>query len=420
MREIRQIGEPELDEFVRITAEAYPGMKVTTAEDKQKLRERLAVVDADPVCDFFALFEGDEMQGIMRFYHFTMNLLSVKTLCGGVGGVAVDLRHKKKKIARDMILYFLRYYRKKGACLTALYPFRPDFYKQMGFGWGAKMSQYRFKPGGLRPNSLWATAENQAHVAFLTEEDKEAMQACYGRLLDRTNGLFEFPSYVWDGLFKDPAVKVVGYKKEGQLLGYLIFAFEPGQNMLHNHLDLRRLVYDTPEALHNLLAFLKNQADQVDRIIFSTQDETFHHLLHDPRNGNNHLIPPVYHESDVQGIGMMYRVVSVSRLFGVLHEHNFGGQTCRLKMTIRDSFLPENDGSYVVWLENGRSAPQPPHAAYDVEISLDVAEFSSLVTGAVGFKELTSYGLAQISDEQFIGVINRAFAAERPFCMTSF
>jgi predicted acetyltransferase len=48
-----------------------------------------------------------------------------------------------------MMLYFLRHYREQGAPLVALYPFRPDFYRQMGFGYGTKMDQHRVKPSAL-------------------------------------------------------------------------------------------------------------------------------------------------------------------------------------------------------------------------------------------------------------------------------
>ena len=85
----------------------------------------------------------------MRLFDFRMTLHETAVSIGGVGGVAVDLAHKKQKVARDMILFFLRHYREKGAALTTLHPFRPDFYRQMGFGHGTKMNQYRVKPASL-------------------------------------------------------------------------------------------------------------------------------------------------------------------------------------------------------------------------------------------------------------------------------
>jgi predicted acetyltransferase len=228
--------------------------------------------------------------------------------------------------------------------------------------------------------------------------------------------------HVLEDIFTNPALKVVGYWQDGRLLGYLLFTFQPtGQNnFLSNNIVVQEFVYETAEALQGLLAFLQAQADQVDRVIFNTQDENFHHLLPDPRNGSENLLSPVYHESNVQGVGIMYRVIDTPRLFTVLQKHNFGGQSCRLNLSIKDSFWPENEGSTVVHFVDGRTSLDTS-GVYDVAIELDVAEFSSMVVGAVGFKQLYDYGLAQISDYAYVDVAQRLFQAEqKPLCMTRF
>jgi hypothetical protein len=85
-----------------------------------------------------------------------------------------------------------------------------------------------------------------------------------------------------------------------------------------------------------------------------------------------------------------------------------------------DSFWPENEGSTVVHFANGR-ARLDSGEGYDVAITLDVAEFSSMVVGAVGFKQLYDYGLAHISDDAYIDVVQRLFQAEqKSLCMTRF
>jgi predicted acetyltransferase len=227
---------------------------------------------------------------------------------------------------------------------------------------------------------------------------------------------------VLEDMFTNPALKAVGYWQDGRILGYVLFTFQPtGQNnFLSNNIVVQEFIYETAGALQGLLAFLQVQADQVDRVIFNTQDENFHHFLPDPRNGNENLLSPVYHESNIQGVGIMYRVIDTRRLFAVLQNHNFGGQSCRLNLSIKDSFWPENEGSTVVHFADGR-ARLDSGGVYDVAIALDVAEFSSMVVGAVGFKQLYDYGLAQISDDAYIGVVQGLFQAEqKPLCMTKF
>jgi predicted acetyltransferase len=155
-------------------------------------------------------------------------------------------------------------------------------------------------------------------------------------------------------------------------------------------------------------------------IIFNTQDENFHFLPLDPRNGTGNLITPDSHETNVSGIGLMYRVIHVPILFKALKDHSFGGQTCRLKVTLRDSFLKENEGSTVIHFLDGKPEVRPCDE-YDVEIRMDVAEFSSLLMGVIPFMKLLAYRLAEISKPQYADIINRLFLAEaRPVCLTDF
>lgn len=415
MRIIREVEESELAEVARIIIEAFPGMKVDSQEARDRMIERMAKVMKEPIAHFFGVFEAGRMVGVMRCYDFTMKLHETRTLVGGLGGVAVDLRHKKEHVAADMVRFYLDFYRRKDAALTALYPFRPDFYHRMGYGYGVKMNRYSFSPTSL-------PAGGSGSVEYLTVENKGELAACYERFLERTNGLFVMPPHVLDAQFTDPAAHIVGYRQAGQLRGYLIFRFEPvpGENWLQNNLQLRALIYDDATALAALLGFLRKQADQVGRIIYETQDETFHYLLTDPRDGSDKLLAGLWHESNTQGLGIMYRVIDVPRLFDVLGTHDFGGVTARVRLNLTDSFLPENAGSYLLAVKEGRAEPVDGGAA-DVEINMDISDFSSMAVGAVDFARLYNYGRASLSDEAHLATINRMFHADaRPWCMTHF
>ncbi|MBP8948246.1 MAG: GNAT family N-acetyltransferase [Candidatus Promineofilum sp.] len=415
MRTIRQVEENELDEFLRITVEAFPGMKVSGPEERTRMLERLARVMKEPIVHFFGVYEAARLIGVMRFYDFTMRLHATDALVGGVGGVAVDLRHKKERVAADMIRFFLDHYRAKGAALTALYPFRPDFYHRMGFGFGVKLNRYSFPPNVL-------PARPKARVEFLSADDKTAVGDCYERFRARTNGLLRLPPHVLDSLFTDPAMRLVGVRDGGRVRGYLLFRFDPaaGDNWLANDLYVRTMVYDDAATLAALLGFLRTQADQVQRVIYETQDDTFHFLLPDPRDGTGNLLAGLWHETNTQGAGIMYRVIDTLRLFEVLREHDFGGATATLGLTLTDSFLPENAGRTVLRVKNGQATLLDGGAA-DVEIGLDVSNFSSLMVGAVDFARLYGYGLATISDAAAVPLVDRLFrAGQRPWCMTHF
>lgn len=415
MRTIRPINKSEIDDFITISANAYPGFPLFSEDSRQRVRERLLQTWHDSGISYFALFEDGAMRGIMRLYDFKMNFLSSRALVGGVGGLAVDLLHKKEKVAADMIRFFLRHYRQKGACLTTLYPFRPDFYRRMGYGYGTKRELYRVKPESL------PQGRGDGELVFLTVADKEALQACYERFLARKHGLIERFDFSWDQLLASTEIQIVGIKRQGRLHGYLMYKFEKGpqDHFLNNDIVVREMAYDSAADLLELLRFLHLQADQIDRVIFYTQDEFFYYLLHDPRNDSGNLIPMVYHETNTQGVGIMYRVIDVPRLLQVLQDHNFGNETCRLKINLADSFFPENAGSYTIHFQDGQSS-LADDAVYDVAMAIDVSEFSSLIMGAINFTALVELGLVSLSDSRYIDRLDRLFAAPKPICFTEF
>jgi predicted acetyltransferase len=328
--------------------------------------------------------------------------------------VGVDLLHKKEKVAKEMILFYLRHYRRRGYPLAALHPFRPDFYRRMGFGYGSKMNQYRIRPGDL------PSGKTKAHVRFLGKDDQKAAQACFQRVAGRTHGMFEKTDFEARMMFESPSIRVAGCVREGRVLGYVAFTFKPGKNVLTNPMEVMDWVYETPEVLAELLTFLHTQADQVHEIVFNTQDENFHFLPLDPRNGTGNLITSDSHETNVAGVGIMYRVLHVPRAFQALREHNFGGQTCKLKITLKDSFLRENEGSTIVHFQDGKPTVKP-RGEHEAEIRMEVAEFSSLLMGVVPFKSLLAYGLAGISKEKYADTVNRVFMTEaKPICRSDF
>lgn len=407
--------EAEWDRYTIIAMNAYPGIRVTDAAGRQRMKERGQKMHADPIISVMGLFEAEEMRGIMRLYDFAMKLHGTKMLVGGIGGVGVDLLHKKERIAYDMLQYFHQHYQEKGAALVALYPFRPDFYKQMGYGYGRKINQYRIEPAAL-PNG------NRQNVTTLDDSHRQVLADCYRRIMEASNGLMAQFDYELDSIFSNHNLQKYGFWDDDQLRGYLLFAFEPvpNGNFLRNDIIVRALMYEDAEALRGLLAFLRVQADQIERIVLNTQEEDFYLLLHDPRNGSQNLIPAGYHESNTQGVGIMYRVIDVPRLFDLLAEHNFGGQTCIVQINLTDSFWPVCAGSWNLVVENGR-ARLNPNVQPDVSISLDIAEFSSLVTGATTFRTLLAYGLAQISNANYIDTIQQLFyTPNKPICHTAF
>lgn len=409
--EIRILRDDELPRMAQIARDAYPG--VPTPPDELVERLRRTSGGQDPAISNYGAFRDGTMVGVMRTFDFRMSFHGTLLPVGGVGFVAVDLLHKKRHVARDLIGAFLRLYRERGAPLAALYPFRPDFYRQMGFGFGARLTGYRLRPASFPPGP-------RDHLRPLTRADAPAILACHNRIVARTHGLFLRGEALMGRLLDAPDRRGVVYVEGEVVRGYMLFQFQRGATFIDNSLEIVELLAEHPTALRELCAFIHTQADQLRSVVWHTHDDQFHHLVHDPRDGSEALLSPVSHQVGTQGLGIMYRLLDTAGLFRALAGHCFGPESLTLAIVVRDSFLPEHAGEVVVRFEAGLPA-LAPGARPDARISLAVAELSSLLMGAADFRALAAYGLAEIDDPGYSGRVHRLFLSEaRPMCLTAF
>ncbi|MFN2190018.1 MAG: enhanced intracellular survival protein Eis [Candidatus Promineifilaceae bacterium] len=414
MSTIKHIPESDIEKFVTISANAYPGWGIFSDEDRQADIERLREVLESPTRELIGLYRNDELLGGMIYHDFDMTFESERLPAAGVGRVAVDLLHKKEKVALEMLKAFIYEYRERGVPLLMLYPFRPDFYHKMGFGYGPKSSSYKFQPSSLPGDG------EKGHVRFLDKDDKGRLLEYYNQRTEVTHGMIKRTEPDFKYWFKERSVFILGYCPEGEIDGYLVFQFEEGSNFLDNRLKILEMIYEDSSGMRALLTFMRSQLDQVSWITYSTHDESFHYLLKDPRNDSKNILWPITHESNLQGVGLMYRIVDILGFFKALKEHQFGSGSFQLGLKITDDLIPENDMDLVLDVAEGFVSPSDTGSA-DVELRMEIQDFSSMAVGAVAFRELYRLGLAHLSDESYLQAIDSMFRTSyKPICFTRF
>ncbi|MBI5266673.1 MAG: GNAT family N-acetyltransferase, partial [candidate division Zixibacteria bacterium] len=388
-----------------------------TEEDRKKGLDRLQKVARDERTSNWGLYRDGNLLGSMRLINYTMSLFGQGVAAGGLSMVAVSLLHKKEAVAREMVEFYLRYYRDRNAAWAILWPFRPDFYHDMGFGYGGKMNVYRIKPADF------PKGPTKEHVRQIGVESIGSLLESYNRLYPQVNGLVDENDINFQNRLEFyPEIRYSAVEIGGRFEAYYGWRFESAHtnNTLVNNMRGLELVYHTREALAELFTFLRSQVDQIKEVIIRTPDPDFHFLPNDPRDGSDQMLGPIYHQSHQTGVGAMYRIIDLERALTQCAHHNFNDVSLRLKINLRDTFLPENAGSVVAVWERGMVSVDRT-ARYDVEITLDVAEFSSLLLGAVRFRSLYDYRRAEISDTGKLGLVDRLFTGDRPVaCLTSF
>jgi predicted acetyltransferase len=414
---IRKLTNEEILLFIDIVINAYPGIMQNTSDFKERFYNNLVdLQENDNSINLFGLFRNNKLIGGMRIHNYKMNLFSQTIEVGGVGLVAVDLLHKKEKVAKKIIDYFIHYFKELGTSLVMLYPFRPDFYKKMGFGYGLKMNQYILMPSSF-PN-----VANKEGVLFLDESHKELVRDCYNRYASKTHGMIYKTNNQLNTMFKNPNQKFVGYMNDGRLEGYLQFSFEKVRedNFFTNNLLIKEYIYENPLAFAKLNSFLHSQADQIQSVVLNSQDNSLQYLFHDPRNGSNRIIPSVYHETNTSGVGLMYRIIDINTFTNQLNHVNFNNVTCSFSLKLIDTFLSDESSTYFISIKDGQLSISDDNKS-DFEIELDISDLSSLLMGAIDVSRLYHYGLLKIDNINYLETLEKLFMNRKePICSTAF
>ncbi|MDL2327427.1 GNAT family N-acetyltransferase [Ruminococcaceae bacterium OttesenSCG-928-A11] len=417
MREIRPLDERHIDTYTEIAYNAYPSFKDRSPEGLAAYKATLAdIMRNDGGVDFFGLFDDDKLITVMRLFRFRMNCFGRVVDAGGLGFLGVHLMHKRQGAAKPMVGFFEDYCAERKMEVGLLLPFRPDYYKTQGYGFGTKLNQYR-----VRTADIPACAE-RGDLRYVPRHDLDALLAYQKKHVAAHHGMIEkigdeirtLRTAVDDHI-------VASYNAAGDIDGYMVFRFRNGKagNYTINHIYVEELAYDSPREQAILLGFLRLQADQAQLVVFNTGDEAFHYLFANPLNDTNNYIPFGNLETNTQSVGTMYKVFNAARAFAAFDYRDYNGASLCARFVIEEPQPPAE--TVTVRFENGRAAVVDNGTPADVTLSLDRADFSSLFMGCVSVADLVRLGHATADDSRWAGVLDRAlYCPEKPFSNTDF
>lgn len=411
MYTIRKIAKDDFENFFRIASNAYPGFGFNQERFLKQLEEDLDY----PYVEAFGCFEGDTQVGNFSLHHFTMNYRGTLVPVEGIGAVAVDLLHKKKHVCKTILQWFCEFTRQQNSALATLYPFRPDFYYRMGFGYGPQHFQYKLSPSGIPPFA------GKDAVRFLTADDIPAVEVLFTEYARHTHGMFIKREKEFAGFLKRPNARAVGYFGANGLEGYALFNFKKvgPDSALQNNLNVLEWVYTTRPALHGLMAFFRSQADQVPAIIINTFDPEFYHILNDVRNGSENMIAPVYHESNTAGVGLMYKIVDPQHFIGMIADIPLRDSALTVGWSVTDTFSPQKQHQFTMSCIHGK--PSLTTGNPDVLLSCDITTFSSIWMGALTVQNAIRYGRLNISNSALSNEVNHLLSdIPSPQCLSWF
>lgn len=396
----KPVSPDEIHQFSRILLHAYPGL--FTPASLETIQQRSAAQREYTDCSLIGAYRDGALVGGVLLHDFRMNFRGRMIDAGGLGSLAVDQLHRKEHIAKQLILSSFALLRQKRHSLMLLYPFNVKFYRNFGFGLGQKINHYTIKPS-LLP---FTTKQN---IVVLGPERKGELLDCYERYVQSHPGMISKTCSEQRKILASEDMRCVAVEGEGGVRAYALFQYKtvPESGFLTNDISVRELICLDMESRLQMLSFFNSLQDQFRYILIDTQDH-IDHILEDIYYHDGALIPHVYHQSNIQGAGLMYKILDIERLFDLGGFHGKLDFGCEFHVT-----------DPVDWKESQTFLPGKRNE-YVVHVYLAVGELSSLIMGTVSFASLMKYGMVQCSDPAVVGDIQDLFRIDPPECTTCF
>jgi len=219
MREIRKLTKVDLDEYREITYNAYPSLRDFSEEGIREYNISVTdIIENDNKVGFYGLFEDGRMIAVMRLFELEMNCFDKILPVSGFGFLAVHAAYKQMGAAREMLMFYEELYRQKGLPIGTLLPFRPDYYKKMGYGIGTKMSRYRIATERI------PAYEGTSDLRFIDRNELDPLLQCHARVAAKTHGMLMKHRKEINEMREADTARYLGcYDKDGILRGFLTY-----------------------------------------------------------------------------------------------------------------------------------------------------------------------------------------------------
>jgi predicted acetyltransferase len=394
--------------MAELHARAYPDSGQTLAERTEALRGGVRVMLSDRIL----AFRDGELCAQLALLKLSTRLGKKDVPAGGIGGVAVAPTARRSGVARALLTHALETTRDEVGPLSLLYPFREDFYAELGWGRVAHIHRLVVPPAALPayPERMQCRPSGV--------EDIDDLASIHDTFCERTPLSVRRKRGYLEKLIGDPSTAVVRVPGEGYLLYQ--YRLPPQPSTTQGTLVVQELVHNTDRALRALIGFLAVQGDQIHLVqVDLPAGHPLPHVVVSTR--------PLPHQADFdlldsQGTfrtGMMARVVDVRAALSARGGYGDGQMVVR----VEDKLLPDNRRPLVLKTKartvNVEEA-QGASAAALPSMWVTPSAFAKIYTGALRPSDAARLGLARFVGERADAIADSIFRYDPPFPIETF
>lgn len=419
-REIKLITPAFIEDYLTIYLNAYPAYKDIGDAGREKYRPKvLFSMKNDKHIHFYGLFEDDTLIATMKLIDFSVNFFGKMLPAAGLMALAVHPLHKKKGAALEMVRFFEEYAKSLQTSVAMLLPFRMDFYRQMGYGYGSKLEEYRM-PSQSLPE---ADKEELKKLRLLTKDDILSILECHSQFAAKNHGMAEKFEDEIRSIEEDTQQRRIGYFNEGQLKGYISYRLvsESDTNYTANRMEVDEMVYTDGVVLRSLLGYLRTQGDLAQTTVLRTGEPDFYHVLPSAQDTSGNYIDYGFLQTNVSAVGTMYKITDPASFVRATPYRKFPSAGLAVSFFYENELCHRTDRLTVEFTEEGRWKTAGEWVLPDVNIYCRLSDLSALFMGSCSFSSMIRLGQITSDNNKYEDLLDRLFyCKQKPWTNTDY
>ena len=397
---VRPIEESEFDTFHAKMARGFGG-DPDPKDDPSFFRE---IIEFDRTV---AAFDGDEMVGTGGAFSFDLTVPGGVLAMAGTTIISVQPTHRRRGVLRAMMKAHLEEVRRRGEPLAGLWASESSIYGRFGYGQATDLHQVKLDAGTIE-----FSGDAPAGAVRLVEPDeaRASMKTVYERIRPTRPGMLSRSEAWWTGrMMYDPehrrrgrsAKRFAVYTGPAGVEGYAVYRQkDKWDDFPEGEIRVSELMAATPDAHEALWRYL-TRIDLFPRVEYWNLpvDDELPWRVVEARRVRRQVWDALW-----------IRLVDIPR---ALQGRSYRAEG-RLVLGVRDPFMPDNDGRYL--LEAGPGGVTCARTSDDADLELDVSALGALYLGGRSISTLARAGWVR-GDAVTLATAGALFAWDpQPWC----
>jgi predicted acetyltransferase len=359
--------------------------------------------------------DGGRATAALQLHPLRQWIAGEKLACAGVGTVSIAPTHRRRGLGRQLMEAALHAARERGDVVSALYPFRMDFYQRLGYGQAGEALQYQ-----VPPHTLPDAPERERVELLDTLDAQQQALALYNAWVVTQTGQLERGPHMWAQLCAPHDRALAGWRGEsGQLEGYALVIYRSDLPSRERYLEVDELIWTTAAARRALYGWLGSLGDQWRQLVLrALPSQRLGDWLSEPRLPRG-AAPSwrLWAPAATLLMGPMLRLLDVRTAWEGRRIE--AGPALTVGLELADAQIPENAGRWRLTLDAGRVAVD---RVGETELTLrtDIATLSRIFAGATSTSAALGAGLIECDRAERLPAIDAMLALPDPWTFDRF